>query len=405
MCLELLDHAADCRQPGAEQSPRLRLLRPAPASSAFRIFSSLFWPSPERSRSLPSSAAVFRLVERGDSELGPDPGGRLRADAGQPQEVDHAHGDALAPPGERVHLPVVDDLDDLLLDRLADAGQLGRATRERQLGDRRRRLPDARGRAAVGDDLERLLREDLRDVREQVELVGDLRVPGQRLGHAAMIWHVPRAVVCLPTYNERENLEAMVRALGEVLDTSRDGVLVIDDGSPDGTGEIADRLAERAALGLGAASRAEGGDRARVHRRLPSPARERHRARARDGLRLLARPGRRAAADRGGERRRPRARLALRQGRRDGELGAPPTRRLARRLHLRAGAPRRARARPDGRLQVLPPGDARGDRPRTRSPRTATRSRSRRRTACSGRGCGCRRSRSASSSAAPGRRR
>jgi dolichol-phosphate mannosyltransferase len=53
---------------------------------------------------------------------------------------------------------------------------------------------------------------------------------------------VPRAVVCLPTYNERENLEAMVRALGEVLDTGRDAVLVIDDGSPDGTGEIADRL-------------------------------------------------------------------------------------------------------------------------------------------------------------------
>jgi dolichol-phosphate mannosyltransferase len=54
---------------------------------------------------------------------------------------------------------------------------------------------------------------------------------------------VPRAVVCLPTYNERENLEAMVRALGDVLDTSRDGVLVIDDSSPDGTGEIADALA------------------------------------------------------------------------------------------------------------------------------------------------------------------
>jgi dolichol-phosphate mannosyltransferase len=54
---------------------------------------------------------------------------------------------------------------------------------------------------------------------------------------------VPRAVVCLPTYNERENLESMVQALGEVLDTERDGVLVIDDGSPDGTGEIADRLA------------------------------------------------------------------------------------------------------------------------------------------------------------------
>ena len=53
----------------------------------------------------------------------------------------------------------------------------------------------------------------------------------------------PRAVLCLPTYNERENLEQMVEALGGVLDTEIDRVLVIDDGSPDGTGEIADRLA------------------------------------------------------------------------------------------------------------------------------------------------------------------
>jgi dolichol-phosphate mannosyltransferase len=48
--------------------------------------------------------------------------------------------------------------------------------------------------------------------------------------------------VCLPTYNESENLEQMLRALGGVL---RDGdrVLVVDDRSPDGTGELADRLA------------------------------------------------------------------------------------------------------------------------------------------------------------------
>jgi dolichol-phosphate mannosyltransferase len=45
--------------------------------------------------------------------------------------------------------------------------------------------------------------------------------------------------VCLPTYNERENLEAMLRAL-EPLGVH---VLVVDDNSPDGTGEIADRLA------------------------------------------------------------------------------------------------------------------------------------------------------------------
>jgi dolichol-phosphate mannosyltransferase len=52
-------------------------------------------------------------------------------------------------------------------------------------------------------------------------------------------------IVCLPTYNERPNVERMVRALGDVFaGQSLDGrVLVIDDGSPDGTGQIADRLA------------------------------------------------------------------------------------------------------------------------------------------------------------------
>ena len=49
-----------------------------------------------------------------------------------------------------------------------------------------------------------------------------------------------RVTVCLPTYNERENLEPMLRALGE-HDVR---VLVIDDNSPDGTGRLADRLAQ-----------------------------------------------------------------------------------------------------------------------------------------------------------------
>ena len=50
-----------------------------------------------------------------------------------------------------------------------------------------------------------------------------------------------RALVCLPTYNERENLEPMVRALAGVLSPD-DGVLVVDDGSPDGTGQLAEQL-------------------------------------------------------------------------------------------------------------------------------------------------------------------
>jgi dolichol-phosphate mannosyltransferase len=51
-----------------------------------------------------------------------------------------------------------------------------------------------------------------------------------------------QATVLVPTYNERTNIEAMLRALAGVL-REGDRVLVIDDASPDGTGEIADRLA------------------------------------------------------------------------------------------------------------------------------------------------------------------
>jgi len=50
---------------------------------------------------------------------------------------------------------------------------------------------------------------------------------------------VSGAVVCLPTYNERENLPRVLDA----LEPHGVHVLVIDDNSPDGTGELADRLA------------------------------------------------------------------------------------------------------------------------------------------------------------------
>ncbi|GAA2630216.1 polyprenol monophosphomannose synthase [Dactylosporangium fulvum] len=49
-------------------------------------------------------------------------------------------------------------------------------------------------------------------------------------------------VVVLPTYNERDNLPRIVGALGD-LDVAGLHVLVVDDNSPDGTGDVADKLA------------------------------------------------------------------------------------------------------------------------------------------------------------------
>ncbi len=57
---------------------------------------------------------------------------------------------------------------------------------------------------------------------------------------------MPGAWLILPTYNEAENIEALVRAvLPQLASTGLPHtVLIVDDGSPDGTGAIADRLAE-----------------------------------------------------------------------------------------------------------------------------------------------------------------
>lgn len=50
---------------------------------------------------------------------------------------------------------------------------------------------------------------------------------------------MPAVTICLPTYNERDNVEQMLHALAPL----GVNVLVIDDNSPDGTGVIADRVA------------------------------------------------------------------------------------------------------------------------------------------------------------------
>ncbi|MFP2910101.1 polyprenol monophosphomannose synthase [Pyxidicoccus sp. 3LFB2] len=51
------------------------------------------------------------------------------------------------------------------------------------------------------------------------------------------------ALVCIPTYNERENIEAIVQAVLKA--DARVDILVVDDNSPDGTGQLADALAAK----------------------------------------------------------------------------------------------------------------------------------------------------------------
>jgi dolichol-phosphate mannosyltransferase len=54
----------------------------------------------------------------------------------------------------------------------------------------------------------------------------------------------PRITVVIPTYNEADNLPALVGEL-LILDMPGLGILIVDDDSPDGTGRVADDLARR----------------------------------------------------------------------------------------------------------------------------------------------------------------
>lgn len=55
---------------------------------------------------------------------------------------------------------------------------------------------------------------------------------------------MPKTLIVMPTYNERDNIRPMVQAL---LDLGIDGlsILIVDDNSPDGTGDIAEELAQK----------------------------------------------------------------------------------------------------------------------------------------------------------------
>ena len=72
-----------------------------------------------------------------------------------------------------------------------------------------------------------------------------------------------KSIVIIPTYNERNNVERLLEAVMGV--DERIEVLIVDDNSPDGTGELADKIAasnprvhvmhRKGKLGLGSAYR------------------------------------------------------------------------------------------------------------------------------------------------------
>src|SRR5918992_1932202 len=112
------------------------------------------------------------------------------------------------------------------------------------------RLPDRLGGVAVGDHPVDDSAVQLVQARELIECLcnlsvshrlGGVRARGPRLGYAPVsgVWLV------LPTYNEAENIGPLIgAALSELEKTGLSHrVLVVDDCSPDGTGELADDLA------------------------------------------------------------------------------------------------------------------------------------------------------------------
>ena len=168
------------------------------------------------------------------------------------------------------------------------AGPRGTATRpDRREGHGRRRQPRRRSRSGS--------RRDRRHRRERRER-GRSRVRPGRPVHSSRMTseqdpgtttgtgdaeQAPAGAgtwVILPTYNEAENLPGIAAAILESLPGAT--LLVVDDGSPDGTGELADGLADRRRARAGEAPAGQAGPRSCLSRRLRRGARWRRDARS-----------------------------------------------------------------------------------------------------------------------------
>src|SRR5262249_6726531 len=123
----------------------------------------------------------LELVDRRDAELAPDASRGLRPETGQPHEEDDLGRNDVPALRQCVHLAVVNDLDDLLLDRLPNPVELLRPSGERELRDRAGGLADACRGAPVGENAEGRLSLELEEVGEEVELVCDVAVAWESL--------------------------------------------------------------------------------------------------------------------------------------------------------------------------------------------------------------------------------
>src|SRR5207237_10761971 len=111
------------------------------------------WERPPR----PCRRRLAQVGKRRDAEVLPDLPGRLRAETRQAGERDDVLRDDALVLRQGVYLAVLDDLDDLPFDRLADSLKLLRLAVERELRDQAGRVANQRRRAAVGEDTERVV--------------------------------------------------------------------------------------------------------------------------------------------------------------------------------------------------------------------------------------------------------
>ncbi|MCS7385825.1 MAG: polyprenol monophosphomannose synthase [archaeon GB-1867-005] len=57
--------------------------------------------------------------------------------------------------------------------------------------------------------------------------------------------HTPEISIIIPTYNERENLPQLIQRIETAMNNQDHEIIIVDDNSPDGTGQLAEQLAKQ----------------------------------------------------------------------------------------------------------------------------------------------------------------